>query len=411
MNPKSIKIIDYSYNLLDKKIAKYPLANREQSKLLVYEDSIISEKKFNQISEVVPDDSLLVVNNTKVIQARMYFWKDTGAKIEIFCLNPVEPADYELAFSQKNSCKWKCIVGNLKKWKNNYITKKILIENTEYQINASRVGEEGNSQIVEFSWDGDITFGEILENSGNTPIPPYLNRNPEKSDKTTYQTVYSEHKGSVAAPTAGLHFTDAVFESLKAKNIDIAKLTLHVGAGTFKPVKSEEIGEHEMHTEQFFVTKETLNQLIENIGKTTSVGTTSMRTLESLYWLGVKIHEKLLSDTFKLSDSSGLFISQWEVYDLPQNIDTRTAFLSLLKYLEAQNTDFLEASTQIIIAPGYKFKVVNNLITNFHQPKSTLLLLVSAFIGDDWKKVYNYALENNFRFLSYGDSSFLKRNN
>ncbi len=409
MNPKSIKIIDYSYKLLDKKIAKYPLSNREQSKLLVYEDGMISEKKFNQISDIVPADSLLVVNNTKVIQARMYFKKETGAKIEIFCLNPIEPADYEMAFSQKNSCKWKCIVGNLKKWKNTILTKKIFIENIEYQISASRVGAEGNSQIIEFSWKDDITFGEILENSGNTPIPPYLNRMPEESDKTTYQTVYSEHNGSVAAPTAGLHFTDAVFQKLQEKNIDIARLTLHVGAGTFKPVKAEKIGEHEMHTEQFFVTKETLNQLIANIGKITSVGTTSMRTLESLYWLGVKIYNSELSDTFKVSDGLGLFISQWEVYDLPQNIDTQTAFSSLLKYLEAKSVDFLEAATQIIIAPGYKFKVVNNLITNFHQPQSTLLLLVSAFIGEDWKKVYDYALENDFRFLSYGDSSFLKQ--
>ena len=405
MNPKSIKIIDYSYNLLNKKIAKYPLSNREQSKLLVYKDGMISEKKFNQIYEVVPSDSLLVVNNTKVIQARMYFKKETGAKIEIFCLNPIEPADYEMAFSQKNSCKWKCIVGNLKKWKNTILTKKIFLENTEYQINASRVGEEGNSQIIEFSWKEDITFGEILENSGNTPIPPYLNRMPEESDKTTYQTVYSEHKGSVAAPTAGLHFTDSVFQKLKEKNIDIARLTLHVGAGTFKPVKAKKIGEHEMHTEQFFVTKITLNQFIANIGKITSVGTTSMRTLESLYWLGVKIYTSKLSDS---SNKKDLFISQWEVYELPQNIDTKTALLSLLKYLEDKNADFLEAATQIIIAPGYKFKVVNNLITNFHQPQSTLLLLVSAFIGDDWNKVYDYALENNFRFLSYGDSSFLR---
>ncbi len=411
MNPKSIKIIDYSYKLLDKKIAKYPLPNREESKLLVYKDGTISEKKFNQISEVVPSDSLLVVNNTKVIQARMYFWKETGAKIEIFCLNPVEPADYELAFSKKNNCQWKCIVGNLKKWKNNILTKIVIIDNAEYQINASRVGEEGNSQIVEFSWEADITFGEILENSGNTPIPPYLNRESEKSDIKTYQTVYSKHKGSVAAPTAGLHFTDAVFQSLKAKNIDIAKLTLHVGAGTFKPVKSEKIGEHEMHTEQFFVDKKTLNQLIANIGKITSVGTTSMRTLESLYWLGVKIYNNNLESS-ELSKKFGtLKVSQWEVYNLPQNIDTKTAFLSLLKHLEAKNVDFLEASTQIIIAKGYEFKVVNNLITNFHQPQSTLLLLVSAFIGDDWKKVYNYALENDFRFLSYGDSSFLKLSN
>lgn len=399
---KDIKIKDFSYNLPDEKIAKYPLPERDKSKLLVYNKGVIEQKHFSQISVLVPPDSLLVVNDTKVIQARMFFRKQTGAKIEIFCLNPHFPADYETAFSQKSKCQWTCIVGNSKKWKSGELKKNISTQNSEFELIVRKISAEKNNQILEFKWNADITFGEILENSGNIPIPPYLNRNSEESDKTNYQTVYSQKKGSVAAPTAGLHFTPKVFGNLALKNIKLAKLTLHVGAGTFKPVKSEKIGDHEMHTEQFSVSKEFVNQLIKYEGKITSVGTTSMRTLESLYWLGVKIlHKK--------NTENKLFVSQWEVYEMPQNTSFTQAINAILEFMQSQNLSTLYAETQIIIVPTYKFRVVNNLITNFHQPQSTLLLLVGAFVGDDWKKIYDYALQNDFRFLSYGDSSFLAR--
>ncbi len=401
-NAKSIKILDYSYNLPSEKIAKFPLTKRDASKLLVYKENNLLEKKFFQLSKLLPTDNLLVLNDTKVIQARLFFKKATGAKIEIFCLNPIEPSNYELAFSQKKSCKWKCIVGNLKKWKNGILSKNIIIDNIEYQLNATIIKRISNSQIIEFSWNGDITFGEVLEKTGNTPLPPYLNREPKESDKKTYQTLYSKHKGSVAAPTAGLHFTKHVFRDLKDSNIRVKRLTLHVGAGTFKPVKSEQIGDHKMHAESFLVSQDTLKALISNLGNITSVGTTSVRTLESIYWLGVKIILTEISE--KLTDKPNLSLSQWEIYDLPQNLKTYKVLYNLLVYMQTYELDNIEASTQIIIVPGYKFRIVNNLITNFHQSQSTLLLLIAAFCGNDWKKIYNYALNNDFRFLSYGDS-------
>ena len=398
---KNINIKDYTYNLPSEKIAKYPLTKRNNSKLLIYKDKKVSQANFNALTEILPAETLLVLNDTKVIQARLHFWKETGAKIEIFCLNPYEPADYSQAFNAIGKCKWKCIVGNLKKWKNQILIKKFTIDNTEYQLTANRVGEEQDSQIIEFQWKSELTFGTILENIGTTPIPPYLDRKAEQNDKQTYQTVYSKFDGSVAAPTAGLHFTKDVFDKLQKKNISTSEITLHVGAGTFRPVKSDTIGEHEMHTENFYVTRTNLQKYISNLGNITSVGTTSMRSLESLYWLGVK----LLNKNSQIENK--LFISQWEVYNMPQNIDPKIALEALIKYMSLKNIETLYAATQIIIAPGYKFRIVNNLITNFHQPRSTLLLLVAAFVGNNWKKIYNYALTNEFRFLSYGDSSYL----
>ncbi len=395
MNFKDIKISDYSYILPDEKIAKFPIEKRENSNLLFYNGGSINIQKFLEIPDILPKDNLLVSNNTKVIYARINFYKKTGSKIEIFCLKPYQPADYETVFSERKSCKWECIVGNLKKWKEEDLSKTIFINNEEVIVYASKNQKIENKVIVEFKWNGGYTFSEILNNIGQIPIPPYLNRQSQEIDKSRYQTVYSRIGGSVAAPTAGLHFTESIFEKLKNQNIKHAEITLHVGAGTFIPVKTDVIGGHQMHTEFFTVTRKSFNLILNNLGRITAVGTTSMRTLESLYVMGAK---KLLEKT----DYD--FVKQWEVYDLPE--------FTAKEALEALNGEFnendeLTANTQIIIVPGYKFKIVNSLITNFHQPNSTLLLLVAAFVGDDWKKIYDYALNNKFRFLSYGDSSFL----
>lgn len=398
INPENIRIEDYSYELPNDRIAKYPLEQRDQSQLLVYNQGEVSKDQFLNIDRYFDSDTTCVFNNTKVIQARLKFYKETGAQIEIFCLEPIEPSDYILAFQQTEKITWKCIVGNLKKWKNQDLKKKISINNIEIELTASKVSGEGNSQIIEFSWnDNSFTFSEILENIGLTPIPPYLNRESEIIDKDRYQTIYSKLKGSVAAPTAGLHFTDKVLKKLKEKQINFEEVTLHVGAGTFIPVKSETINNHEMHTEHFVIKKSTIKNLL-NSKKIVAVGTTSVRTIESVYWLGVKLLQNNYFDSH---------ISQWEVYKLSDDINKTDALNALLNYMDNMNVEELHASTQIMIFPGYQFKMVDILITNFHQPKSTLLLLIAAFIGDNWKKVYDFALNNNFRFLSYGDSSIL----
>ena len=398
INPENIRIEDYSYELPNDRIAKYPLEQRDQSQLLVYNQGEVGKDQFLNLDQYIDSDTTCVFNNTKVIQARLKFYKETGAQIEIFCLEPIEPSDYVLAFQQTEKITWKCIVGNLKKWKDQDLSKSISINNVEIELKASIVSSEGNAQIIEFTWNNkNYTFSEILENIGLTPIPPYLNRESEIIDKDRYQTIYSKLKGSVAAPTAGFHFTDKVLNKLKEKQINFEEITLHVGAGTFIPVKSETINDHEMHTEHFVVKKSTIKKILTP-KKIVAVGTTSVRTIESLYWLGIKLLQNNYFDSH---------ISQWEVYKLSDGINKTDALNALLNYMDNMNIEELYASTQIMIFPGYQFKMVDVLITNFHQPKSTLLLLIAAFIGDGWKKVYDFALNNNFRFLSYGDSSLL----
>jgi len=399
MNLTKAKISDFNYLLPDNKIAKYPLAKRDNSKLIIYKNNVISDDKFNNITNYIPANSLLVLNNTKVIHARLIFKKITGARIEIFCLNPHKPNEYSKAFEAKKTCQWKCIVGNSKKWKEGELNLSFKYKEVEYQLIASKREKLKENSIIDFEWNADISFGEVLELIGEIPIPPYLNRKTEETDKKTYQTIYSKSEGSVAAPTAGLHFTKDVFGKFSEKNISTSEVTLHVGAGTFKPVKSENISEHQMHNERFIIKKEAIEDLKNNIGKIVSVGTTTLRTLESVYWTGVKLF--LGKENFNK-------IEQWEVYDLPE-ISVEESLNSILDYMIKNKTHYIVCDTQIIIVPGYDFKIVNQLITNFHQPKSTLLLLVSAFIGDNWRKLYNYALKNNFRFLSYGDSSILFR--
>lgn len=399
---QEIKIEAYDYSLPDERIAKYPLANRDASKLLIYNDGDVSHKHFRDIATVLPGNSLLVSNNTKVIRARMLFYKETGARIEIFCLEPHQPADYNLSFAQNQQCEWFCIVGNLKKWKEGSLQKSVSLNGEEATLKVEKLGKHNDEQIIAFSWDNpQLTFSEILEHEGNIPIPPYLNREAEAKDLETYQTIYSKHKGSVAAPTAGLHFTPEVFQLLQSKEITRHEVTLHVGAGTFKPVKSETIGAHEMHAEHFVITPQTIPALIENLGNITAVGTTTVRTLESLYWLGVKLTKG------QIQSESDLILQQWEAYNLDGQISVVDALNTLHNFIMESGKDYLMATTSIMIAPGYKFRLIDRLITNFHQPKSTLLLLISAFIGEDWRKVYAYAMENNFRFLSYGDSCLL----
>ncbi len=388
------------YDLPDERIAKYPLTKRDASKLLVWENGKISDAVFSSIDTLLPEKSLLVFNNTKVIRARLQFQKKTGAQIEIFCLDPVEPADYQISFQQTQNCTWNCMVGNLKKWKDEPLLKEIEFEGETVGIKAEKLKQGGGNVQVCFSWDNEkMDFASLIEAFGILPIPPYLNRETEESDQLRYQTIYSKIKGSVAAPTAGLHFTDEVFNSLKKKEIECAELTLHVGAGTFKPVKSETIADHEMHAEQIHVHKDFLKLLLKKTGNLIAVGTTSIRTLESLYWLGVQ-----LSETPDISPSQ-LHIAQWLPYQKETHISVTKSINTLINYLEKHQLESLIASTQIIIVPGYEFKIVDGMITNFHQPQSTLLLLISAYLGDDWKNVYKHALQNDYRFLSYGDSN------
>lgn len=402
MDTKHIHIKDFDYELPDERIAKFPVAKRDHSKLLVYNKGKVGDDMFFNIASYLPKGALMVFNNTRVIQARIHFRKETGALIEVFLLEPAIPADYEQMFQAKGTCSWLCMVGNLKKWKEGALRRTFQVKGHDITLTATRRGEQGTSHLVDFTWDCEsFTFADILEGVGELPIPPYLNRETQDSDKVTYQTVYSKIKGSVAAPTAGLHFTDKVLHSIDARGIEREELTLHVGAGTFKPVKSNEIAGHAMHTEYICVSRNTLERLIAHDACAIAVGTTSVRTLESLYYIGAR-----LADNPDTSEEQ-LHIDQWEPYDTHPSLTPVEALRNVLDYLDRNGLSALHGSTQIIIAPGYEYKIVKMLVTNFHQPQSTLLLLVSAFVHGDWRKIYDYALAHDFRFLSYGDSSLL----
>ncbi len=413
MNP--LFIADFNYPLPDERIAKYPLPERDHSKLLIYRDGAVSEDHFYNVGEYINPSALLIYNNTRVIQARLEFYKTTGARIEIFCLEPLTPHDYQLSLSSTTGCTWKCMVGNAKKWHTgDALELKIKNEKLKIALRAYKEEQLGNTFAVRFEWDGDdISFAEILDAAGELPIPPYLNRKTEASDLKTYQTVYSRIKGSVAAPTAGLHFTESVLADLHRRGIETDELTLHVGAGTFLPVKTADANEHTMHTEIIAVPRETIAHILAKLGSIVAVGTTSMRTLESLYFIGCQLRNAEMSE-YRNIDS--IHVDQFEPYEndsqhsaLSSRLSTAEALQSILDYLDATHQQMLHAETQIMIKPGYTFHVVDQLITNFHQPQSTLLLLVSAFVGGDWRTIYDYALSHDFRFLSYGDSSILTR--
>lgn len=402
LNPKHIHISEYNYPLPDERIAKFPLPVRDQSKLLIYKHGEISEDVFTSLPDYLPKDSLMIFNNTKVIQARLHFRKETGALIEVFCLEPIEPNDYALNFQQTEHAAWLCMVGNLKKWKEGTLKREMTVKGQPVTLTATKGECRGTSHRIDFGWNNpDITFADILEVFGELPIPPYLNRETQESDKETYQTVYSKIKGSVAAPTAGLHFTPRVLKRLEETGVELEELTLHVGAGTFRPVKSEEIEGHEMHTEYISVNRETIRKLIDHDARAIAVGTTSVRTLESLYHIGVTLAGN------PDATEEELHVRQWQPYESFEEIPAVVALQKILGYLDRHGMETLHTSTQIIIAPEYRYRIVKAMVTNFHQPQSTLLLLVSAFIGDNWKAVYDYALNHSFRFLSYGDSSLL----
>ena len=402
METKRIHISDYNYALPDERIAKFPIGTRDHSKLLIYRHGEIEEDVFYNLPAHLPAGALMIFNNTRVIQARMHFRKTTGALIEIFLLEPVAPADYEQMFQTTGLCSWLCLVGNLKKWKEGLLSRTFDVNGRQLTLTASRISEEKTSHRIEFSWDNpDVSFAEILDAVGELPIPPYLNRETQESDKQTYQTVYSKIKGSVAAPTAGLHFTDSVLSSLESAGIERDEITLHVGAGTFKPVKCDAIVDHEMHTEYISVHRSTLERLIKHDSCAIAVGTTSVRTLESLYYMGLRLHHNP-----DLTEEQ-LHVSQWEPYEAEASISPVEALQAIIAFLDRNGVNTLHSSTQIMIAPGYQYKIVKMLVTNFHQPQSTLLLLVSAFVRGDWRRIYDYALAHDFRFLSYGDSSLL----
>lgn len=402
---EEIRIEEFDYPLPDERIAKFPLAKRDTSKLLVYNQGNIQTHTFGDLTQFIPSGSLMVFNNTKVIQARLFFQKTTGAKIEIFCLEPIAPHDYLLSFQQTQTCTWLCMIGNLKKWKEGQLTQTIETPHGSTVLAAEKIATRGNTHEVCFSWDNlSVTFADILDAIGELPIPPYLNRRTEESDKQNYQTVYSKIEGSVAAPTAGLHFTPEVLEKLQAKQVDLGEITLHVGAGTFQPVKSDKIADHEMHTEFISVTRSFIEKLIAHTGKVIAVGTTSVRTLESLYYIG------LILESNPDATSEELKVTQWMPYQQTTEISAEKALNNILSYLDRHESGVLMSETQIMIAPGFTFRIVKGIVTNFHQPKSTLLLLVSAFLNGNWKAVYDYALDNDYRFLSYGDSSLLLPN-
>lgn len=407
MHPKDISIKDFTYELPAERIAAFPLSERDSSKLLVYKNGLINEDVYKNIAGHIPQNSLLVFNNTKVIQARILFQKPTGGVIEIFCLEPYEAMnEYSTIMNKKGTVKWKCMIGGASKWKEAALIKKSEIRNHTSEIKAKLVEKLSDAYVVELSWQPeDLSFSEILEASGDMPLPPYIKRKAEESDKERYQTIYAKHDGSVAAPTAGLHFTEKIFTSLAEKNINKTYVTLHVGAGTFKPVKAAQMQGHEMHAEWIDVHIDTIQQLTENINNCiVAVGTTSLRTIESLYWMGVKI---ILNNEIKTED---LIIHQWDVYEKPletTKILSSDALTSLVGWMKKNKMERLITTTQILIAPGYQFKIAIAIVTNFHQPQSTLLLLITAAIGGKWKDVYNYAMENDFRFLSYGDGSLL----
>ena len=400
-NIQEIAIAEYDYPLPDERIAKYPLAVRDTSKLLLYKSGEIIEEKFSNLPGFIPQGALMVFNNTRVIQARLRFRKETGAQIEVFCLEPEQPADYQQMFQETKECVWQCLVGNSSRWKGGVLSQVINIAGVDVTLSVERISSVDGANLVRFSWDGGFSFAELLDAAGELPIPPYLNRKTEENDKNTYQTVYSKIKGSVAAPTAGLHFTPAVLAALDATGVQRGEVTLHVGAGTFKPVKSELIADHAMHEEYIEVQRGLIERLVAAGGAAVAVGTTSVRTLESLYFLG-----ELVYQSPDIAEDE-LFVGQWTPYNKPHTLSAVESLHALLRWLDAKGLDRVHSHTQIMIAPGYEFRIVKAIVTNFHQPKSTLLLLVSAFIGDDWRKVYDYALENDFRFLSYGDSSLL----
>ena len=436
MNTQEIRISDYNYELPDARIAKFPKEQRDHSKLLVYRHGEVGEDVFYNLPKYLPEGALMVMNNTRVIQARLHFRKTnergehSGALIEIFLLEPAQPADYEQMFQTTGRCSWLCLVGNQKKWKEGPLQRELKIKDDVLTLSATRRGEHGTSQWIDLEWtaaDGQpsaVSFSEILDAAGELPIPPYLNRDTQESDLTTYQTVYSKIKGSVAAPTAGLHFTEAVLQQLDAHGIEREELTLHVGAGTFRPVKTATIGEHPMHTEYIAVRRHTIERLIAHDGRAIAVGTTSVRTLESLYYLGLKVmaNPDLGEDEMhvgqwepyedgrgKMDDGRGkMEDGRWMMDDgRGQKDDVREVLQALVDWMARRELTVLHGSTQIIIAPGYDYHIVKMLITNFHQPQSTLLLLVSAFVKGDWRRIYDYALTHDFRFLSYGDSSLL----
>ncbi len=402
---KKISIQDYHYQLPDERIAKYPLPERDQSRLLVYSPGEkIHHDKFTHLCNYLPSGCLLVKNNTKVIYARIHFLKRTGAVIEIFCLKPYAPAEYALIFQATGSCCWECMVGNSRRWKGDILQKELSINHKKVMLKVRKIARLSPPGIwnIQFSWDNqEITFAEIIEAAGEVPLPPYLNRKAEDSDKIAYQTIYSKMNGSVAAPTAGLHFTEKVLDSLKEHQIQTAEITLHVGAGTFQPVKANTLLNHQMHSEEIVITETVLHHLLSHHHNLVAVGTTSVRTLESIYWLGVK----LLQDSVR--QKKPLFVGQWEPYHLVQDVPVPEAISSVIEYAVKTRQDQLQINTQLMIIPGYRFRMVKGMVTNFHQPKSTLLLLVAAYVGEAWRDIYEYALKNGFRFLSYGDTSLL----
>ena len=399
---RHIDINSFDYDLPNERIAKFPLAERTESKLLVYDNGSIAESRFCRVADHLPKGAMLVFNNTRVVRARIVMHKPSGARIEVFCLEPHKPADYERAFAMRGESEWSCVVGNLKKWKEGEVVVNFEIDGVSHSLAAEIVERGTREHIVRFRWSADLSFGELLELLGRIPIPPYLNRDSEEIDNSRYQTVYAKYEGSVAAPTAGLHFTPELIADMRGKGFGFEEVTLHVGAGTFLPVKDENAAEHPMHTEHFTVTRSTIENLLNNVGSIISVGTTSVRTLESLSALAWRIKERGDAEVERV-------VGQWELYAIPDEFTGEQALRTLEKYMTSRGLEQLKASTQIMITPlGYRFRIVSYIITNFHQPKSTLLLLVSAYVGEDWHRIYDYALDNDFRFLSYGDSSLLK---
>ena len=396
-NPQSIAIADFDYPLPDDRIAKFPLERRDQSKLLVYRGGSIAESRFDHVPDLLPPDTLLIFNNTKVIHARLFFRKPTGSTIEVFCLEPFQ-MPVALSFEQRGHCTLNCFIGNNKKWKEGSLTRQLDIHGQSVTLTATRRKAVGNAWIVDFDWDGGLSFAELIDQAGVIPLPPYLHREAVSSDNERYQTVYALHQGSVAAPTAGLHFSPEVFEALRQKGIATDFITLHVGAGTFKPVSTPTIGEHEMHVEKIEISRSNIVCILNHLGHTViPVGTTTVRTIESVYWFGVKLSRNAKLDA--------MHVMQWDPYELESlSVSTEHAFKNVLQWMDEQGIEQLEGDTQLMIAPGYRYHVISGLITNFHQPKSTLLLLVSALVGDAWKECYRYALDHEFRFLSYGDS-------
>lgn len=397
-----IRIEDYNYPLPDERIAKYPLNERDASKLLVYSEGNVSTKAFKDIADYLPNGSLMVFNDTIVVPARLHFQRSTGAHIEIFCLEPIDPEEYVMMFAVTGCCRWKCIVGNVKRWKNDTLSLYNPMNDSEIEhmgLKADLVERDGETSIVQFTWENGEPFSRVLEVCGSIPIPPYLNRGTEDIDLERYQTLYARFRGSVAAPTAGLHFTDRVLESIKEKGIETDTVCLHVGAGTFLPVKSSLVSEHTMHREPFVVTLSFLESLLNRRGNVVAVGTTSVRTLESLYYVGAKCIETGMPQD----------VEQWDPYEKEYSYTLEETLTALISYMRDNGMDSIQTGTRIIIVPGYRFKVVDVLVTNFHQPQSTLLLLISAFVGGDWKTIYDHALNDGFRFLSYGDSSLLFR--